>query len=406
MPHRDLALTDEALRDLLPEGVIRDYLDYWSPTTDAPLIYHVAGALATVAGVVGNSIFLPFGGQPIYPNLWLLILGLSSLFRKSTCVAKARATLQKVDPDRLLPNEFTRESLVRELTVRPQGVLTVSEFSGMLRYLSRDYMAGTKEMLADLYDCPESYSRLVGEQRYVVRQPCISILGASQTSWFLEKVNEGDIRGGFLARFIYLPAYSKSRSVAIPPEPDPARQRTLVSDLQALRAEQGAIELGPGVREGYERWIGDYETEMVKSEQVELLSPFWTRLSVITLKLAMLMQVARDGSLLVTRDTLDRAIRLTQVFKVALDRLFTEDLAFTRDMQNRQKVLRLIKRRGATGIAERDLLRSSNLLKKDLTPILDTLRAEEQIMREGKVIRSVENQEADVSAVSVSANET
>lgn len=92
-------------------GLLDDYERLWLETTDAPRIYHVAAGLAVIASTVENRVYLPFGGERLYPNVWALILGPSSFFRKSTCIAKARKTIQRAQPDALLPDEFSREAL-------------------------------------------------------------------------------------------------------------------------------------------------------------------------------------------------------------------------------------------------------------------------------------------------------
>src|SRR5688500_6053300 len=73
-----------------PIGVLRDYENHWLPTSDAPRVYQVACAMSVLSTVVSNRIWLPFGGQSVYCNLWVLILGPSSFYRKSTCIAKAK----------------------------------------------------------------------------------------------------------------------------------------------------------------------------------------------------------------------------------------------------------------------------------------------------------------------------
>lgn len=150
-----------------PDGVLRLYEQYWLPTTDAPQEYIVGSGFAVLAAAIEDRVFLPFGGQNIYRNLWVLLLGPSSFYRKSTCVSKARKTLARLyDGDAaggaLLPDEFSREALLRRLSERSQGLLTFSEFSGAMAAMGRDYMGGTKEFLADLYDSPQSYTRVVG----------------------------------------------------------------------------------------------------------------------------------------------------------------------------------------------------------------------------------------------------
>lgn len=82
-----------------PIGVLRECELVWTPTSDAPREYHVAAGLAVIAATVENRVYLPFGGDRIYPNVWALLLGPSSFFRKSTCVGKARKTLNRLEAD-------------------------------------------------------------------------------------------------------------------------------------------------------------------------------------------------------------------------------------------------------------------------------------------------------------------
>src|SRR4051812_27927421 len=77
-------------------GILSDYEQVWLPTSDAPRVYHVACALAVLAATVEHRVHLLFGGERVYPNLWLLILGPSSFFRKSSCLSKAKRTLNRM----------------------------------------------------------------------------------------------------------------------------------------------------------------------------------------------------------------------------------------------------------------------------------------------------------------------
>jgi Protein of unknown function (DUF3987) len=364
-----------------PSGVLRDYERTWEPTTDAPREYHIAAGLAVIAATVENRVYIPFGGDRIYSNLWVLILGPSSFFRKSSCVNKARKTIGRLQAGSergpLLPDEFSREALLKHLSERGQGLLTYSEFSGALATFGRDYMSGTKEVLADLYDCPESYTRVIGSATWQLRNVCLSMLAASQTDWFLEKLKAGDVRGGFLARFSYWPAFAKKVFLAVPPEPDGPTFNRLISGLNDLRRVSGQMTILPAVREQYATWLERHERELGRSPRAGDLSAFWSRLSIMTLKFAMLLQVAHNRALVMAPEILASAIHLTEFLKAALRHLFDEEFAFTQDMRDRQKVLRLI--RGRPGIVFRDLSRAASMLKKHLIPVLETLRAEEHI---------------------------
>lgn len=368
-------------------GLLRDYEIYWTPTTDAPRIYHVACSLVVVSTILEQRVYLPFGGDRLYPNLWALILGPSSFYRKSTCLAKAKKVLVKLHEGSgqspIFPDEFSREALLKRLSERAQGLLAYSEFSGALAAFSRDYMSGTKETLADLYDCPEKYQRIVGAQVWTLHDVYLNILGASQTDWFLEKLKSGDIRGGFLARFTFWPAFEKPRFLAVPPEPDGRVGARLLSGLNRLRNVRGAAVLGASESALYSNWVERHERELHGASNVGELSPFWSRLSVTTLKLAMLLQVSHDYSLTISTEAMQRAIDLTEFLKASLRYLFAEEFAFTEPMRNKQKVLRLI-RRHPEGIQRRDLMRASSLLARDFDAVVSTLQQEELICQRGK----------------------
>jgi hypothetical protein len=130
----------------------------------------------------------------------------------------------------------------------------------------------------------------------------------------------------------------------------------------------------------------EHEERLQKGDPAALaqLSPFWTRLESITLKLAMLMQVATCGTPTLSLDSMSRAIGLTEVFKSLMQRLFTKEIQFTDQMRRRAKVLRFVEQRGPAGISRRELLRGTSLLLADLKPILDTLLEERSVIFNGE----------------------
>lgn len=366
-----------------PRGTLRLYEEYHLPCTDAPREYNIACGLAVHAALVGHQVWIPFGGQRLGLNLWALVLGPSSDFRKSTTVNQARRTIRALydgapESAPLLPDEFSREALLRDLSEHPQGLLTYSEFSGALAAYSRDYMSGTKETLSDLYDGPSVYTRKVGVNTFTIRGACLSILAASQTQWFLEKLKAGDVRGGFLARFTFWPAFAKAYVLPIPPDPDSAIGARLLAGLNDLRRVHGPMELPADVRTRYSAWIVGHEKELRGVDRVADLSPFWTRLSVTTLKLAALLQLSQGLDRVIRLDSLDRAISLTEYLKAALRHLFAEEFAFSKPMQDRQRVLRYVA--GHPGCKRRDILRNCNLLLKELWPVLASLEEEGRLL--------------------------
>jgi hypothetical protein len=369
-----------------PRSALTLYEEYWTPATDAPREYLIASGLSVIGTAIGNRIYIPFGGDRIYPNIWNVLLGPSSTFRKSTTVKQARRTLARLTEGQtdglLLPDEFSKEALIARLAERAQGLLTYSEFSGALAAFNRDYMTGIKELLADLYDCPARYERVLGQKTFVAKDVCISLLAASQTDWLLEKLKETDIRGGFMARMTFWPAFVKRRFIALPPEPDTRIGNELVRHLNQIRALDGALIIPSSCRDRYAAWLEQHERELESLPGAGNLGPFWSRMSVTTLKTAVILNAATAGTLLLDDRALESAIELTEFLKAALGHLFKEEMAFTKGMRDRNRVLAMIKRK--PGIPYRDICRNANLLKRDLDPVLDTLRAEQQVqMKQG-----------------------
>ena len=82
-------------------------------------------------------------------------------------------------------------------------------------------------------------------------------------------------------------------------------------------------------------------------------------MSVTTLKMAIALNVANSGAsnpLLMADSSIEAAMGLTEFLKLSLAQLFDEEIAFTPDMRNRQRVLQLVRRK--PGIAFRDSMPS------------------------------------------------
>ena len=138
------------------------------------------------------------------------------------------------------------------------------------------------------------------------------------------------------------------------------------------------------VRDHYATWLQAHEQQLDSLPRAGQLGPFWSRMGITTLKLALVLHVSTAGNLLMTDAALDAAIGLTEYLKLALAKLFEEEIAFTPAMKDRQKVLRLITKR--SGLSYRDLLRASSLTKKQLDPVLETLLCEGTVRRERDAI--------------------
>ncbi len=376
------ALVEKELINATPEqGIIAEYMSYAYPLTDAPYQYHLIGALIDISTVISNRIYIPFGDLKIYPNIYAILVGTSSIPRKSTTLGIARRFISKVNEDALFPHEITPEALKEALSAesggKAQGIFYFSEFGSFLAQCELQYMRGMKEFFTDIYDCPEKYIRKLKGSKFTILNPCINIFGASDVNWLIDKFREKDIRGGFLPRFIFFIADKKDdRFISIPPKPDIKMQSEIVSKLGNLTSIQGEVDLSQ-ITELYDSWAREHNKELTVQANQDLLASFYSRLAIYCLKFAVLYQMSDKPSLIITPESFDKAKALVNYLKYTLGELLATELVFGKDMQNRAKILKQIQQH--PGIKHSTLLSNTHIIAKDFHTIITTLIEEEKI---------------------------
>lgn len=357
---------------IIPEsGFLHDYYNYAVDLTEAPPLYHLFVGMSLVSAVLGRNVKFPFGASTIYPNLWIVLLAQSSLYKKSTAISIGRAILRDVDEDIVLPNEFSSELLVTMLSKSPSGIFCWSEFAGPLASFNRKYMAGTKEMLTDLYDCPPIYKRKLKSDEQIIKDACISILTASAMEWLRAQVRETDVMSGFLARFIFVPASERADLKPIPPIPNKDEREHLIESLLKIGQIERTMELSKEARFMHDTWYRQSDKGMQQEDDIELLSPFYTRLNTYLLKFAMIYQVADNDSSLISPENLHKAILLVDRLKSDVKKMLINDIVLNARDLKLKKVELIIRKKGA--VSRTDLIRKSRTYKRELDEIIDTL---------------------------------
>lgn len=351
-------------------GFLRDFCDYVEPITDAPQVYHPFAGLITMSAVVGRNVTARFGPQKIVPNQFVCILGQSSLFRKSTMITIAQQLVDAVRPECVLPNEFTPEKLLDLLQKTPVGFFAWKELTGYLARANRDYMGGAKEILMELYDCPDEYRREIKTSSLRVERPAISIFSASATAWLSEQLKGPDLRSGFLNRFCFVLAERKTKFLDIPPPPDIVAKNRLIRQLNDIGEIIGEADFSR-IQPRYRTWLREHEHEILRSDHPEIVSAFYTRLSITALKYAILIELAQSRQLIVSSAALEEALTLVDYLKAVIAHLLRLEFAPTDSAKRIQQVLKVI--REEPGVLRGRLLKRIGLSAKELTVSLQTL---------------------------------
>lgn len=381
----DLEAARSRLGEALPTtGWLHDYLAAVTPLTDAPVEFSLASGMCALSAALGNALWYETWGQMVYPHIWAVLVAPSSFWRKSTAINMAERLLREAEDARVLPADFSREKILEELAARPVGMLTLKEFGGFLERLGATYMAGTKEMLTDLYDGPDRYTRALKTKSYSIERPAVTLLAATTLDWLESKITDGDLRSGFLARFLFVTATEKSSPKGLTGGMDGMARMHLRDALRDLtKVTPGPATLTADARAMYDDWMSGWQAEVESVRHASDLTGFAVRLQTYALKFAMCFQASdavMDGSPVdvLGIDPMQRAIAYARLLWSNVAALVDEEIAIGRDA----KELRRLKQLVGPGTTRSNLLRLSKLKARDFDEYLKTLVGSGELVQE------------------------
>jgi uncharacterized protein DUF3987 len=312
-------LTDEELASVEEdETFVERYIDWASSLGDAAQQYHQAGAFVILSALLSGSVRLPTSFGTIMPNLWFMLLGDTTLTRKTTAMDTAMEMLYEVGEDALLATDGSLEGLMQALESRP-GVPSVflrDEFSGLIEAMARkDYMAGMAEALTKLYD-GKPMKRILKRETIYVREPCLLIFGGGIKTRVQSQLTLDHVASGFMPRFVFITAESdvtRLQPLGPPTDINHESRSALIEELSHMRKryvfDQEIIHQGKVIAreprkiqvkltpEAWDRY-NLFETTMlytgVNSDQPDVMTPIYDRMSKSTLKAAMLIATSRN----------------------------------------------------------------------------------------------------------------
>ncbi|MGN6657182.1 MAG: DUF3987 domain-containing protein [Rhodanobacter sp.] len=203
-------------KDSLKESFISEYVSWASQKTDANPEYHVAAAFTLLSAVFSDHghARVPFSTRGLPLNLWFMVLGPTTISRKTTALHLMLDMLDDLQDEDgvyqyMMGSDFTGEGLERALLERPNrsGLIHKDEFHGLLHEMEqKSYKAGLKETLTALYDGRVSGRlRASGEAKVQKSVRASFVLWAMGTTGDVSSaMNIEDFKSGFLARFLYV----------------------------------------------------------------------------------------------------------------------------------------------------------------------------------------------------------
>lgn len=375
---------------------IQDYASYAHSRTGAPILYHIGVSTSLLSAIVSRYARIPFAHKTIYLNIWLLLLGMTRMFKKTTSIDIGLELLLAVLPDCIYSQEHSPEALIEEMAANAQKALIRDEFSGFLANMNRSYSEGHKEFLMNMYDCPNSYTRKLRKEEFSLKKVYLPLLSGTTTTCFISNLGSDDWENGFLARFLFilpdkLPPYRDASFI----KAEHLKQRQqLIDQLKEIkdmvRAAGRDIYMTEDALRRYNLYCSNLEKEVYSDADRIPLSGSYSELEVYASKIAALMEIANAyhenrlaevDKLFISNSTLLSALVLVEIFKDQVRRLLMAQRYEIGESERKVTENIILKH---PGISYRELLHRSHLRAERLKVVIGTLKGEEVIRQEGK----------------------
>lgn len=382
--------------NLESNNFIQEYIRYGETVSDGYIDYWFAGLFCLSVAVNRNAVIKLRQG-PIYPNVWLNFLGLSSLSRKSTATDKTDSTITaaNIDTECKVPDEFSPEAMIERLDQHPRAYMIKDESAGLLAVMKKDYMRGLKDALMQLFDGKDINRELRTSRRrsdrttFRVRDPYLCMMLATTPGSFAANTELLDVTSGWLPRFLhFFPNHAKENWLPLEegvPENDilsAVCHARLIKVRQFFydRSEPKLMHLSKEADIYFKAWQKVRERELVEAKD-DRRALFYSRLAVYVLKLGMLFTIGRadfSEDLEISLNHIREACRLADKYFMPMAMRVADLVGKAADKNNLDKVVSVLTSQGGK-IKKRELGRKTHLIARDLDETLESLKTFEEI---------------------------
>lgn len=314
-----------------PSGMLREYVDLYAPTGEAPEEAHLGAAIALVSAAVGWRAWIKWAENAEPCTVNVVLEGRSATARKTTvansahAIARAAMTSLPDSMQRLRVRHLShtsqrgllevvaapdRDTAARWEDEPPPGNLLVwDEFGSVLGrpgdVKGSDWLGQVRTTLMQLTGGRHGGLQLGGEKLPPGRC-AVSILATMTRVELEQRVSTGLLRDGFLGRFVLVPHNGRRAWLAEPPpwSADMVRRKERIIEwLRSLAQLPGAFghvfdRLTPEARDWRRGWYLDRGKQLEQraddtgSESALATSEAFGRLQTTALKIALVAAVA------------------------------------------------------------------------------------------------------------------
>lgn len=297
------------LSDRLCTDWIEEYLEY-AFHTEPPIAYHRWVAIGCISAALQRRVYMDWGMERIFPNLYITLLGPAAQTRKSTALRIGEELVKDLDIP-MIGQDNSPEAVIREIKksatnyndgteIKMQSAVVCfsSELAVFLGRQDADFQA----YLTDWYDSPSEWTRTTKHQGVDdISGLCFTLIGAMAPDWIPHIFTPESIGGGFTSRIMFVSEQKKAKTIANPNKSPPTngRRGRLLGDLQTISRMVGAFTLSPDAEKFYEEWYVEDDARLQDGEYAVPDRAFYTycgRRPTLLRKVSMCLSAARRSS--------------------------------------------------------------------------------------------------------------
>ena len=352
--------------------------------TEAPRDFWLWGGIFTISAALQRRVWLPYGLEPIYPNLYVMLVAPPGKCRKAGPLVLSKKMLKKagipVSKDSFSKRRLTEEmaELYKTEHFTHEGKMYAQTPIAIISKEMSSLLAvdpiGIVKLLTDLYDCHDEWDYgTSGKGEDILRNVATCAFIATTPTSLATDLPFEAIGQGFTSRIVIVYGYDIYKEVPIPPQPNEALYAKLLSDLSIITMITGEFKWGEGSREHFIKW---YKTIKPKINEIkdERLHSFLSRIHVAAIKVSIAIHIAYSNELVIELSDLEGAIELLEVvLKTAGDALGGHGRSIT--SVDIELIMRQIRHRKV--VTFQDLLKINyrNTNKYELETVLETIEA-------------------------------
>jgi hypothetical protein len=371
---------------LEPGNFITKYMAYAVTTSDAYEEYHYASGLVLVSVAADRQIVISMRHGDIYPNIWIFPIGDSTISRKTTAHKLCKLILNSKYPRKSLPSSFSPEALMDAISATPRSFYLKDEAGSLLSSLCKDYMAETRDFLAEIYEC-ENYYRKLKKSECQITNPYITQYLMTTPDNLKEYTTQLDLTSGWLLRYLWMyPNYPKEwKPFAEKNEGDSAKYATIYGEYNLMvekLATARRLIMTPEAMQFFQEWQKDIEETAMQNAD-NITKALSGRLMTHAVKMAALFTIGRedfDENARIELPHIREAARQVVEYFLPIGKIIIEEVARSESKNVQDKIIGTLKRFNGL-IKQRDLLRALHMKVKEVDESIEALVLSEEIER-------------------------